>query len=195
MCEYDDAYHGGGHNHGNYYEEEPEGYYCDETGDYEDCDGNCQSCPLYNRHHAVCNLDENHYCDHRDLDEAEDVDGDFDPYDSNIITCNPDRCAECPLFRIHHPEAAAAAQEDNTEENTPATIVVGGDGWTISRNDDTIDAWKTVWHNTIDSSYWIYNNNNCDTVTVQANPAPYIWAINEPVEIESPNLDDETNEN
>ena len=90
-------YNGDGHINDNYYEER----YCDIEGDYVDCDGDCENCEAWRRDNAVCELDEEHYCNDRDLWNAED-EGDFDPYRSNVVHCDPTRCKGCPLYKLHH---------------------------------------------------------------------------------------------
>ena len=37
-------------------------------------------------------------------------DGDFDPWNGNVVNCNPEHCNNCPLFKLHHPN------EENTSE-------------------------------------------------------------------------------
>ena len=73
-----------------------------DSGRYEECD----DCPIWNRAHPVCELNDDETCDN--ADEAEDDDK-FDPYEDNIVHCG-DHCEGCLLYKIHHPE---------TEEQNP----------------------------------------------------------------------------
>jgi len=102
----DMCYSGEGHINDNFYYE----HYCEIQDEYIDCDGDCRNCAIWCRENPVCELDINHYCD-RDAYEAEN-EGDLDPYRSNIMYCNPDHCATCPLYKLHHPEEADLIEEE-----------------------------------------------------------------------------------
>ena len=92
-------YNGDGFVAENFYIEESEEEWCDYLDDYCDRSCNdCEQCPYYNRHNAVCELDEDEECEAHN--EAED-NGDFDPYESNIVHCG-DHCKDCPLYEKHH---------------------------------------------------------------------------------------------
>ena len=84
------------------YENFSDEHYCEYTEEYEECDGDCRNCSIWNEHNAVCELDENEYCerDWNDIDEH----GDADFYQSNIVHCNIESCLHCPLFSQHKPE-------------------------------------------------------------------------------------------
>lgn len=103
-------YNGYGHTNDNY---EERGTYCEYTEEYEECDGDCINCPTYNRNNMVCELDENERCYDRNCWDAED-EGDFDSYENNVVRCNPEHCAECPLYKLHHPEEI---EEEEKEPN------------------------------------------------------------------------------
>lgn len=114
--EYDEddmEYNGEGHIRENYYTEERQ--WCDECDEYVDCDGDCRNCETWMRNHPVCELDEDEECDDRDMYDAEN-DGDFEPWNSNIVRCNPEHCRECPLYRKHHPEEDTAEAEEEADQ-------------------------------------------------------------------------------
>ena len=99
-------YSGDGLINDNFYYE----HYCEIQDEYIDCDGDCRNCAIWCRDNAVCELDTEHYCD-RDAYEAEN-EGDLNPYRSNIMHCDPDHCATCPLYKLHHPEEADSIEEE-----------------------------------------------------------------------------------
>lgn len=72
--------------------------YCEYTGDYEECDGNCKYCHIYNRENNKCELT-GEFCE--DYENAE-YNGEFEPFENNIVHCNPERCLECPYFAEHY---------------------------------------------------------------------------------------------
>ena len=90
------------------YEESTRHYceYIDDDCDCEDCDG----CEIWNREHAMCELDEDHYCE--DYQEAED-EGNFEPYDSNIVHCSPEFCEHCRFYAEHHQALKEEAREED----------------------------------------------------------------------------------
>lgn len=90
-------YNGDGFNHNNFYNE----HWCDCTEEYEDCDGDCDNCRTWNIYHAMCELDENEYCERDSYEIESSGDANFDQ--DNIVSCNPDHCSCCPLFRQHKP--------------------------------------------------------------------------------------------
>jgi len=84
-------------------------HYCDMIDGYcayEDCD----SCPAYNRENAVCELDEDHYCE-GNLYEAEEEDC-FDPDESRIVHCDPEFCSNCPFYELHHQKDIDAENDE-----------------------------------------------------------------------------------
>lgn len=106
-------YNGEGHVNENWCEEGCNEEWCDYADEYVDCDHDCENCRAYLQAHAHCEIDgEEHACSERDLWQAE-QDGDADFDDSSVIECNPERCAECPFYRQHHPELQEA---DNAAE-------------------------------------------------------------------------------
>ena len=79
-------------------------HYCEIIDEYCDAyNGDCSECSAYNRENAVCELDEEHYCE-GDTDVAED-DNLFDPYESNVIHCSPEFCKSCPFYKLHNQES------------------------------------------------------------------------------------------
>ena len=108
-------YSGYGHtNEEHSYEDEDE--WCDYADDYVSCDHDCEHCPDYNRDHATCSLDGVTACSDRDLYDAE-YEGDADWCESNIVKCNPEHCAGCPLYKIHHPEECAEEKNEENQDN------------------------------------------------------------------------------
>ena len=134
---YDDyEYNGDGQINDNYYERYDNETWCSYLDDYQDCDGDCRNCCIYNEHNMVCELDTNEQCD-RDLWDAQEQ-GDFDPYESNIVTCNPEHCAECPLYKYHHPEEEKQEEEEVTIDEVNQQILnaileqPAKEGWTCT---------------------------------------------------------------
>lgn len=112
------------------YENMVERYWCDRIDDYCD-DQDCEYCSAWRRDNAVCELDENEYCE--DTYEAE-AEGCFDADESRIVSCGS-HCEGCPLYKLHHPDEEENDDEDeeNKEEETKCTIATN-DGLTISDN-------------------------------------------------------------
>jgi len=139
-------YNGQGHVNENYQEE---GYYCEYTDEREDCDGDCRNCSIWARNNMVCELDEDERCD-RDPWEAED-DGDFDPYRGNVVSCNPEHCEGCPLYKLHHPEEDEDEEEENNEEQTDMVTIVES----VDR-DGNIFTITSPFPNNIENQYYTY---------------------------------------
>lgn len=109
----DMRYNGEGFTVENYYV----AHYCEIIEDYcEGYDGGegCQYCAAYNRENAVCELDEEHYCE-GDVWVAQDEIGNFDAEESNVVHCNPKFCSSCPFYELHH-------QKDIDDENDDMRI-------------------------------------------------------------------------
>lgn len=97
-------YNGEGHVNENWYEEESDEVYCEVIDSYEDCNGECSSCAIWNRAHAECEID-NQPCseDSNELEEDKDIDA-FNPYEDNIVRClhHPTiLCKTCPRYKEH----------------------------------------------------------------------------------------------
>lgn len=92
-----------------------ERHWCEYADDYCDCD-DCTDCSLWNREHAMCELDTDEYCENSV--EAED-NGNFDPNDGNIVFCGQ-HCEGCPLYKLHHPEEEEEEENDDDEEKEEA---------------------------------------------------------------------------
>lgn len=136
------VYNGEGYTFENFEEK----YWCESADDY--CsDQDCSHCPIWNRDHAVCELDTNEYCDW--AYEAED-DGCFDPDYDNIVNCG-DHCNGCPLYKLHHPE------EEEKEETSPSYIN-DNDATTTSEPNFDIEGFDNVMQEISNLSTW--NNSN-----------------------------------
>lgn len=85
--------------------EDVERQYCDYLGDYCDC-MDCSNCEVYNRNNAVCENDNHHYCP--ESYEAE-ANGDFDPYEGNVVPIG-DHCNGCPFHARCHAEEPASEE-------------------------------------------------------------------------------------
>ena len=105
------CYNGEGFTAENFSEE----IYCDNMDEYTDCDGNCYECSIWRENHPVCELDPDQRCE-RDTYEAQ-RENDFDPEESNIMSCNPEHCKGCPLYKYHHPETDPNAADIAYEES------------------------------------------------------------------------------
>lgn len=101
-------YNGMGHTNENWEEEEEEGTWCEETDEYEDCDGDCERCSLWNRNHAVCEITEEPCDDYNiyDLEMADMIDVDME----NTIHCEESMCKNCPHY--HEPFGHAIETEE-----------------------------------------------------------------------------------
>ena len=152
-------FNGEGHICENWYEESCDEEWCDYAGEYVECDHDCENCRSYLWAHAHCEIDgEEHACSERDLWDAErDGDADFDS--SSVIECNPEACANCPFYKLHHPELQEAdnaaeepADQDPTNEESaaaPVEIHLSNDN-TIGINTNPNITWTvqspyTVW--------------------------------------------------
>lgn len=101
-----------------------EKYWCDSADDY--CsDQDCEHCSIWNRDHAVCELDENKYCDN--TYEAEE-DGCFDPDWTRVVKCG-EHCDGCPLYKLHHPEEENDDEEEEEEVDTSVQSDVDVEGF------------------------------------------------------------------
>ena len=101
----DDRYNGEGFTVENYREE----HYCEYIDDYCNCE-DCEGCEVWNREHAVCELDNDHYCD--DYQEAED-EGNFEPYEDNVVHCSPEFCEHCRFYAEHKQALKEEAREED----------------------------------------------------------------------------------
>lgn len=104
----EDRFNGNGFIAENYTEQ----HYCEYIDDYCDCE-DCYGCEAWNREHAVCELDEDRYCEN--YLEAED-EGNFEPYNSNVVHCDPEFCAECPFHKQHFKEIRKDKEEEDEKD-------------------------------------------------------------------------------
>jgi hypothetical protein len=101
-------YNGEGYTSENFEEK----HWCEYADDYCDCD-DCTDCSLWNREHAMCELDTDEYCENSSDAEAT---GDFDPDYGNIVSCG-EHCDGCPLYKLHHPE-----ENDDEKEEVDTSV-------------------------------------------------------------------------
>ena len=70
------------------------------------CDSNCRGCWAYDNEYPLCNLDNSTECENVDRDLVE---------DGRMRSCSG-HCEGCPLWAQHHPDEAAAAEENTSSE-------------------------------------------------------------------------------
>ena len=110
-------YNGQGFIAENFYPMENNNYYCEYADEYCERDQECDDCPHWNRCHPVCEIDNCENCE--SSDEAE-SDGDFDPYESNVVHCG-DHCEGCPFYKMHHPQEDPEEADKQREEKEIVT--------------------------------------------------------------------------
>ena len=132
------------------YENMVERYWCDRIDDYCD-DQDCEYCSAWRSDNAVCELDENEYCE--DTYEAE-AEGCFDADESRIVSCGS-HCEGCPLYKLHHPEEEETEEE---EEKTSPSYINDNDATTTLEPNFDIEGFDNVMQEI--SNLSTYNNSN-----------------------------------
>jgi len=138
------------------YENMVERYWCDRIDDYCD-DQDCEYCSAWRRDNAVCELDENEYCE--DTYEAE-AEGCFDADESRIVHCG-DHCEGCPFYKLHHPEEEEEETEEKEEKiemSSSPFYINDNDITTTSQSNFVIEGFDNVMQEISGLSTW--NNSN-----------------------------------